>query len=132
MGMVLMGMSFFENYSVTLDVKNHLVHLPDISMQVRKKSNNNCLNKFIELQTTEKTVIPPFHQVMVPVRGEATYAPTKDAVEATPAFEGKAAILVSPALVTLTKGKTMIQITNPPTTHLHLTVVWPWLPHICT
>ena len=50
---------------------------------------------------------------MVPVRGEATYAPTKNAVEATPASERRDALQVSTALVNLTKRKTMIQITNP-------------------
>ena len=30
LGPVLIGMSFFVNYSVTIDVKNHSVHLPDI------------------------------------------------------------------------------------------------------
>ena len=39
MGMVPIGMSFLESYPVNTDVKNHLVHLPDIPMQVRRKSN---------------------------------------------------------------------------------------------
>ena len=82
-------------------------------MQVRKKSDNKYLNIYIELQTTQKMVIPPFQQVMVPDRGETTYAPTNRAVEATPAFEKRDALLVSPALVTLTQWKTMLQITNP-------------------
>ena len=41
MKLVLIGMSFFEKYSVTVDLKNHLVHPPDISMQIRRKSNND-------------------------------------------------------------------------------------------
>ena len=49
-------------------------------------------------------VIPPFQQVMVPVRAEATYAPTNCDVEATPAFERKYALMLSLALVTLTDG----------------------------
>ena len=48
---------------------------------------------------------------MLPIRGEATYAPTNGAVEAKPAFERRDALLVSPAPVTLTEETTMIQIT---------------------
>ena len=58
-------------------------------------------------------VIPPFQQVMVPVRGEATYALTNSPVEATPSFERRDALLLSPALVNLTERETMLQITNP-------------------
>ena len=37
MGTILIGMTFFEKYSVNLDMKNHLVHFPNhmMSMQVR-------------------------------------------------------------------------------------------------
>ena len=67
----------------------------------------------MELQTTQKMVILPFQQTMVPTLGEATYAPTNGAVKATPAFERRDTLLVSAALVTLTEGKTMLQIANP-------------------
>ena len=38
MGTILIGMSFFENYSVNLDIKSYLVHFPNhmMSMQVRQ------------------------------------------------------------------------------------------------
>ena len=49
---------------------------------------------------------------MAPFRSEATYALTNGAVEATPAFYRKDALLVSPALVTFTKGKMMLQSEN--------------------
>ena len=110
---ILLGTSLFENYSATIDIKSHLVHLPNISMQVRKKSDSYYLKSFIELQTTHKMVIPPFQQVLVPARGEATYGTTNGGVEATSAFERRDALVVSPALVTLTEGKTMLHITNP-------------------
>ena len=58
-------------------------------------------------------LILPFQQAMVPVRSVATYAPTNGAVKALPAIERRDALLVSPALFTLTEGKTMLQITNP-------------------
>ena len=105
----------FQNYLVTIEVKKQLVHLPEISMQVRKNSKKN-MKSFVELQTTQKMVIPPFQELMVLVRGEATYAPTNGVVKATLAFERRDALLVSPPLVTLTEGKMMLQITNP---HIH-------------
>ena len=110
-----MGVSFFEKYSVFIDVKNHLLHpwTLHILMQTRKKSNNEYSNSFMELQTTQQIVIAPFQQVMVLVRREATYAPTNGAVEATPQLQRGDALLVSQALVTFTEGKTMLQITNP-------------------
>ena len=39
MGTILIGMSFFEKYSVNLDIKNHLVHFPNhmMSMQLDSK-----------------------------------------------------------------------------------------------
>ena len=41
MGTILIGMSFFEKYSVNLDIKNHLVHYPNhmMSMQVGQQTN---------------------------------------------------------------------------------------------
>ena len=105
--------SIFKNSLVTIDKKFHLIHLPDVSMQVRKKSNNKYLKSFEEKQTSQKMLIPPFQQLMVPVRCEATFAPTNGAVEATPAFERRDALLAPPALVTLTDGRTMLEITYP-------------------
>ena len=82
-------------------------------MQVRKKSNTKYLNSFIQIQKTEKMVIPPFQKFMLPIRVEATYVLTNGAVEATTAFGKRDTLLVSPAMVTLTESKTMLQITNP-------------------
>ena len=88
-------------------------------MQVasRLKSSNKYLNRFIVLQTTQQTVIPPVQKLRVPCRGEATNNPINGAVEATLAFERKNGTLVSPAQVTLTEGRTIIQVTNP---HSHI------------
>ena len=49
---------------------------------------------------------------MVHVGGEATHAPTNRAVAATPVPCRKKALLVSAALVTLIRGRKMIQVTN--------------------
>ena len=60
-------------------------------------------------------VIPPFYQVLVPIRGEVTYALTNGVLDATPAFERRDALLVSPALVTMI---TALLITSP-NSHAH-------------
>ena len=57
-------------------------------------------------------MVRPFQQVMVPLRSEATDAPTGSALETSQAFEGKDPLLESPALVTLTEGKTKILATD--------------------
>ena len=63
MGTILIGMSFFEKYSVNLDIKNHLVHFPNhmMSMQVRQQKNNRLKNGLINLCSSTRPVIPPLH-----------------------------------------------------------------------
>ena len=94
-------------------VKNHLVYLPQTSMQVGKKSNNKYVYGFVKLRTGQKIVIPPFQQLMVSIRSEATYAPRNGAVEATAAFDKKYALPFLPTLVISTDEKTMLLVTNP-------------------
>ena len=45
MGTLLKGMSFFDEHAVTLDAKNDLVHMPDITMQARKKIKQQVFEK---------------------------------------------------------------------------------------
>ena len=73
MGTILIGMSFFEKYSVNLDIKNHLVHFPNhmMSMQVRQQKNNRFKTGLIDLCSSTRTVIPPLHQVMIQVHSDA-------------------------------------------------------------
>ena len=81
-------------------------------MQVRKIEQKvpEQLHRFTEDQ---KLALLLLQQMMVPVRMEATLAFTNSEVEATPTFESRDALLVSPATVTLTEAKTMLQVTNP-------------------
>ena len=58
MGNVLIGMSFFKKYSVTLDLANNIVKFPDITLQLRSV-NGKFKNKLLELKTTQKMVIQP-------------------------------------------------------------------------
>ena len=66
----------------------------------------------IELHTTQKTVTPPFQQVLEPVQRKATYALTHAIIRTTTAFEGNDMLLVLTELVSLTERKTMIQVTS--------------------
>ena len=115
MGTILIGMSFFEKYSVNLDIKNHLVHFPNhmMSMQVRQQKNNRFKTGLIDLCSSTRTVIPPLHQVMIQVHSDADISLTTGTVEGSPGFMRKTCLLVSPALVDLDEGKTTIQVTNP-------------------
>ena len=115
MGTILIGMSFFEKYSVNLDIKNHLVHFPNhmMSMQVRQQTNKKFETGLIDLYSSSRTTIPPHHQVLIEVHSDADISRTTGTVEGTPAFMRKTCLLVSPAVVDLDDGKTMIQVTNP-------------------
>ena len=115
MGTISIGMSFFEKYSVNLDIKNHLAHFPNhmMSMQVRQQKNNKFKTGLINLCSSNRTVIPPLHQVMIQVHSDADISLTTGTVEGSPAFMRKTCLLVSPALVDLDEGTTTIQVTNP-------------------
>ena len=86
-------MSFFGRYSVTLNTKKHRFNLHGISMQKRKKINAKQLNSFTKQRTAQKTVIPPFQQLKIPILSEANYNPTNRSVQATPAFDGRDELL---------------------------------------
>ena len=57
-----MGMSFFRKYSVTLDLKNNLVHRPDLSLQFRPHHGKFSCGGF-ELKALQKVVVGPCEQV---------------------------------------------------------------------
>ena len=115
MGTILIGMSFFEKFSVILDIKNHLVHFPNhmMSMQVRQQTDKKFKTGLIDLYSSSRTTIPPHHQVLIEVHSDADISRTTGTVEGTQAFMRKMCVLVSPAVVDLDDGKTMIQVTNP-------------------
>ena len=115
MGTTLIGMSFFERYSVNLDIQNHLVHFPKhmMSMQVRQQTNKKFKTGLIDLYPSSRTTIPPHHQVLIEVHSDADISRTTGTVEGTPAFMCKTCLLVSPAVVDLDDGKTTINVTNP-------------------
>ena len=115
MGTILIGMTFFEKYSVNLDIKNHLVNFPNhlMSMQVRQQTNKKFKTGLIGMYSNSRTTIPPHLQVLIEVHSDADISRTIGTVEGTPAFMRKTCLLVSPAVVDLDDGKTMFQVTNP-------------------
>ena len=58
MGNILIGMSFFKKYSVTLDLANNIVRFPDITLQLRP-TNGKFKTKMMELRTSQKVVYTP-------------------------------------------------------------------------
>ena len=83
MGTILIGMSFSEKYSVNLDIKNHLVNFPNYmkSMQVRQQKNNRFMTALINLYSSNRTVIPPLHQVIIQVHSDADISLTTGTVD---------------------------------------------------
>ena len=120
MGTILIGMSFFEEHSVNRDIKDHSVHFPNhmMSMQVRQQTKKKFKTGLIDLYSSSRKTIPPHHQVLIEVHSDADISRTTGTVEGTPAFMRKTCLLVSPAVVDLDDGKTMIQVTNP-NEHVH-------------
>ena len=112
MGDVLIGMSFFKKYSVTLDLANNIVRFPDITLQLQSV-NGKFKNKLLELRTTQKMVIQPNQQVFVPVVIERDLGDITGTVEGLPAFERRSHLVVSPALSETREGQFHVQITNP-------------------
>ena len=53
---ILIGMSFFEKYSVNFDIKNHLVHFPNhiMSMQVRQQTNKKFKTWLSDLYSSSR------------------------------------------------------------------------------
>ena len=112
MGNVLIGMSFFKKYSVTLDLANNIFKFTDITLQLRSV-NGKFKNKLLELKITQKVVIHLKQQVFVLVVIERDLGDITGTVEGLPAFERHSHLLVSLALSDTQEGRTHVQITKP-------------------
>ena len=111
MGNISLGMSFSKNYSVTLDLASNVIKFPDITLQLEPERGRYKI-QMIESRTTQKTVIQPDHQLIVPVLAERDLGTIQGTVETFPAFERKTQLLVSPALTQIADMKSHVQITN--------------------
>ena len=94
MRLLLINMSFFAKTSVTLDVKNDLVHLSGTTMLVRWKCNNKYMSSFLVLPRVRNTTFPPSLQVMTPIVVDATCATANGTIHTTPALRRNKALLV--------------------------------------
>ena len=113
MGNVIIAMSFLTKYSVSVDVKNHTIHFPDISLQLKQKHTGKFKCSMVELRATQRVVLNPFQQVLVNVDTDRDLADSTGIVEATEAFQRKSAMWVSPSISQLTNKQTAVQVTNP-------------------
>ena len=111
MGNILIGMSFFKKYSVTLDLANNIVRFPEITLQLRPQIGKFKL-QMLELRASQKTTIPPQQQVFIPVETEKDIGHVTGTVEAFPAFERKTELLVSPSMSEINDQQSHVQITN--------------------
>ena len=111
MGNILIGMSFFKKYSVTLDLANNIVRFPEITLQL-KPQNEKFKLQMLELRASQKTTIQPRQQVFIPVTSEKDIGQVTGTVEAFPAFERKTELLVSPSMSEINDQQTHVQITN--------------------
>ena len=111
MGNILIGMSFFRKYTVTLDLANKVVKFSDITLQLKPERGRYKI-QMIKLRTTQKTVIQPDHQLIVPVLAERDLGTIQGTLETFPAFERKTQLLVSPSLAQIPDMKSHVQITN--------------------
>ena len=115
MGNLLIGLSFFKQYSKALDIRNHLLHFSDVSLQLRKANGKyNC--DICEHMAAKKNLLSPYQQFMVPVCNNAKTGTTTGPAEAIPTMTRKEAVLFTPAEVEFKKGYTKLHVTN---THHH-------------
>ena len=62
-GNILIGLSFFKKYSVTLDLANHIVGFPEITLQLKPPIGKFKL-PMLKLRASQKTTISPRQQVL--------------------------------------------------------------------
>ena len=111
MGNILIGMSFFKKFSVTLDLANNIVRFPEITLQL--KPNGKFRLQMLELRTTQETTISPGQQIFVHATTNKDIGTVTGTIEAFPAFERKTELLVSPSMSEIKDQQTYVQITNP-------------------
>ena len=71
MGNILIGMSFFKKYSVTLDLANNIVRFPEITLQL-KPPNGKFKLQMLELRITQKQPSRPDNKSLCLLRRTRT------------------------------------------------------------
>ena len=119
MGNILFGISFLNQSLVTLDIRNHLIYFPDVPPQLCKANGRyNC--DIHELPVTQKILLLPYQQVMVPVCTNVESATTTGTAVATTTINRKKAHLVTPPFSNLRRAT---PICKSPTHHDHISTI---------
>ena len=111
MGNILIGMSFFKKYSVTLDLANNIVRFSEFTLQL-KPPNGKFKLQMLELRTSQKSTIAPRRQVVIPVVAEKDIGTVTGTVETFSAFERKTELLVSPSKSEIREQQSHVKLTN--------------------
>ena len=111
MGNILIGMYFFDEYSVTLDLRTNRVRFPDLSLQL-KPDYGKFKGEAFELKLLQKVVVGRFQQVMVPTITATELDTSLGITEATLVFIRKSDLIVTPKMIELRDGRTTIQVKN--------------------
>ena len=118
---ILIGMSLFKQNSVTLAIRNHLIHFSDVSLQLHKANGKISCN-MCELRAAQKIVLLPQQQIIVPVCTNSEIGTTAGNAETTSTLTRKKALLFTPAMVKLEQSYTNLRVTNP---HKHIYMINP-------
>ena len=87
-GGILIGISFFNENSVTLDLASIMMRFQEVTLQ-QKALNGNFWMKMLELQTSHTTRIQSKEQTVDRVTAEEGTGTITETVEAFPAVERK-------------------------------------------
>ena len=85
MSTILIGMTFFINYEVMIDLVNYLIHLPEISLQLKQK-NGKFKQPLSEMTSEQNVKLLPGQQFINPVRMDGLKIDTHGTVEEHPVF----------------------------------------------
>ena len=96
-GNIFNGMPFFKEYSVTLDLKNNLVHFLEFSLKL-KPHHGKFRCGSIEMKSLQKVVAGPFEQDFVPTNAATEIGTSFGITDFTRAFSQKSDVVVTPAM----------------------------------
>ena len=107
---ILIGMSIFKQYSVTLEIRKQVIHFPERPLQLRngKYNGNMC-----ELRVAQKIVLPPNKQNTLARCIKPEIGTTTGTAEASKTITRRKTLLFTPGLIKLEKSCTQLQFTNP-------------------
>ena len=105
--------AIFGNYSVNFYAKNHLCYVLNITMHIQGDRNKQIGEKFWSVAYSTEDHDFTLHQLVFPIVCDVTYEPTNGTIEGTPVFDKKNELVVLPAIISLTEGEIVREITSP-------------------